>query len=55
VRPSAYRRPGDLQTDRLPTGTDRDPERQERAALALQVGEARELDGPGAVVRRLSS
>jgi hypothetical protein len=32
-------RPADLQADLLPTGPDRDPERQERAALALQIGQ----------------
>jgi hypothetical protein len=34
--------PRDLQANRLPTGLDNNPEPQERAALALQIDDARD-------------
>jgi hypothetical protein len=37
------RRPRNLQANRLPTGLNNNPERQEGAALAFQVDEASEL------------
>jgi hypothetical protein len=38
-----------LQTDQLPTDTDREPKRQERAAPALQIDHARDLGGSSLV------
>jgi hypothetical protein len=43
-KPFRLRRLSDLQPNRVPSGPDNNPERQERAALALQIDEAMAID-----------